>query len=431
MKFKNELIKSLDINSNTLHSNEELFSFYEQKIKNSNNIVTNIGISELSQWNFDKVGNFIHESGRFFSVSTYEHSGSDFGILNQPDVGTLAVFSTFINETLHFLIQFKLEPGNINNYQLSPTIQATRSNHSRVHGGKLPTYWKEYGTYKNILFDSLLPEQGDRYWQKLNRNIVIHTNELPEEEGFKWMTLRQILNFSEYDNSLNSCLRSVLSLLFTNYSENNPTNNEYFEITKKINDYSEKNKGNSHLSNNAYKFYNKNSDLIEFRSDKSNFDIIGLLVESKDREVTKWSQPIIKECKASTYHQIIVKHNSEYFFVWSIQPHQGYILGSAYGPTFIDFFDDSENIKVAENLSKFNKLGSLVVEKNIKMSEEGGRFLHNEVMHRFYIYEMDDIEKISKEFELFNIGETSFLLRSGFLGIEARSILFFSFLFFQ
>ena len=66
MKFKNELIKSLDINSNTLHSNEELFSFYEQKIKNSNNIVTNIGISELSQWNFDKVGNFIHESGRFF-----------------------------------------------------------------------------------------------------------------------------------------------------------------------------------------------------------------------------------------------------------------------------------------------------------------------------------------------------------------------------
>ena len=33
-------------------------------------------------------------------------------------------------------MQFKAEPGNINNYQLSPTVQSTKSNFTKKHKGK-------------------------------------------------------------------------------------------------------------------------------------------------------------------------------------------------------------------------------------------------------------------------------------------------------
>ena len=36
---------------------------------------------------------------------------------------------------LHCLMQAKMEPGNVNPLQLSPTVQATRSNYTQVHRG--------------------------------------------------------------------------------------------------------------------------------------------------------------------------------------------------------------------------------------------------------------------------------------------------------
>ena len=38
--------------------------------------------------------------------------------------------------TNKYLLQAKVEPGNINKIQISPTVQATRSNYLRIHGGK-------------------------------------------------------------------------------------------------------------------------------------------------------------------------------------------------------------------------------------------------------------------------------------------------------
>ena len=43
-----------------------------------------------------------------------------------------------INGKLNLLMQAKIEPGNVNCVQISPTIQATKSNFTQVHGGKLP-----------------------------------------------------------------------------------------------------------------------------------------------------------------------------------------------------------------------------------------------------------------------------------------------------
>ena len=75
-------------------------------------------------------------------------------------------------------MQAKPEPGNINKLQFSPTVQATKSNYSRVHSGKKVNYINFFKNLKkkNILVNSIQSEQGGRYLFKYNRNLMIKTN---------------------------------------------------------------------------------------------------------------------------------------------------------------------------------------------------------------------------------------------------------------
>ena len=62
-----------------------------------------------------------------------------------------------------------------------------------------------------------LPEQGTRYWQKFNNNKIVLTPMFDEKNNYKWLTLGQILRFKNISNSVNSCLRSSLSLVYDFY----------------------------------------------------------------------------------------------------------------------------------------------------------------------------------------------------------------------
>lgn len=68
-------------------------------------------------------------------VSTWDQP-----IINQPEIGFLGFIVKKIQGVYHFLMQAKIEPGNLNVVQLSPTLQATRSNYTRVHKGAIPKY---------------------------------------------------------------------------------------------------------------------------------------------------------------------------------------------------------------------------------------------------------------------------------------------------
>ena len=87
------------------------------------------------------------------------------------------------------MMQAKIEPGNLNIVQLSPTLQATRSNYTRVHGGKSPNYLEYFNGERDVyvLVDQLQSEQGARFLQKRNRNIIVEVDEneeLPVKDGF-------------------------------------------------------------------------------------------------------------------------------------------------------------------------------------------------------------------------------------------------------
>ncbi|NLD50881.1 MAG: hypothetical protein GX660_27375 [Clostridiaceae bacterium] len=101
--------------------------------------IDRVPFSRMRAWYFNEdMGNLVHESGSFFSIEGIrirtnwgKLSEREQPIINQPEVGFLGIITKKIHGILYFLMQAKIEPGNLNAVQLSPTLQATRSNYTR------------------------------------------------------------------------------------------------------------------------------------------------------------------------------------------------------------------------------------------------------------------------------------------------------------
>src|SRR5690606_16360553 len=104
-----------------------------------------IPLDALEDWYFEAgSGDLRHRSGRFFSIRGLDCrlSGAPGGawqqpIICQPEVGILGILSKDFDGVRYFLMQAKMEPGNVNAVQLSPTVQATYSNYTQAHKGRL------------------------------------------------------------------------------------------------------------------------------------------------------------------------------------------------------------------------------------------------------------------------------------------------------
>ncbi|MER7759873.1 NDP-hexose 2,3-dehydratase family protein [Streptomyces sp. NPDC097619] len=184
--------------------------------------VRRIPFAELDGWSFHPgTGNLGHRSGRFFTVEglsvhtdggPYPHWQQP--IIRQPEVGILGILAKEFDGVLHFLMQAKMEPGNRNLLQLSPTVQATRSNYTKVHRGADVKYVEHFTTpgRGRVLADVLQSEHGAWFFRKANRNMLVETEEeVPLDEDFCWLTLGQIGELLTRDNVVNMDARTVLA----------------------------------------------------------------------------------------------------------------------------------------------------------------------------------------------------------------------------
>ena len=182
-------------------------------------------LKDIDGWVFDEVKGLIrHVSDKFFTIEGIKVNSNCLvkeewqqPIIVQPEIGFLGIITKEFNGVLHFLLQAKIEPGNINYVQLSPTLQATRSNYTQVHKGREPLYLDYFRNAKSeqILVDQLQSEQGGRFLRKRNRNIIIKIDEdIGPQEQFIWLTLGQIKQLMQLDNLVNMDTRSVIFLLW-------------------------------------------------------------------------------------------------------------------------------------------------------------------------------------------------------------------------
>ena len=96
-------------------------------------------INLLKDWIF-KQNIIFHKSNNFFSIKPFLFQQKNKKIFQplivQREHGILGIVKKKIGGKDYYLLQSKIEPGNINGIQISPTVQATKSNYLRKHGGK-------------------------------------------------------------------------------------------------------------------------------------------------------------------------------------------------------------------------------------------------------------------------------------------------------
>lgn len=323
---------ALSIDSEVLPNNDVL-----AWIRNKNDeVITNIQqvpLNKLNNWKLAQhTGNIIHESGKFFSIEGIRVT-TDWGnisnweqpIINQPEIGFLGILTKKMNGILHLLMQAKIEPGNLNIVQISPTLQATKSNYTQVHKGKKPLFLEYFNGSKKVkvLLDQLQSEQGARFLRKRNRNIIIEVDEnepIEVPDNFVWLTLGQIKNLIKQDNIVNMDSRTVISgIQFGSYGtdilkyfsalNSHKTINESL-LNSILNDEIYLNDFNQIISwitklKSGYELNIENiplNNVQQWVSDEMSihhvnnkyFSVIGVHVEIGNREVISWDQPMIK-----------------------------------------------------------------------------------------------------------------------------------------
>lgn len=108
-----------------------------------------------------------------------------------------------------------MEPGNINKCQLSPTVQATRSNFTKVHAGKNIPYIEFFFNNKKIkkIFKIKQTEQGLRYYNKKNYNILLDDTKkiIKKLPNFYWINKKELQYLISRNNIINMDTLSVFS----------------------------------------------------------------------------------------------------------------------------------------------------------------------------------------------------------------------------
>ncbi|MFF5448595.1 NDP-hexose 2,3-dehydratase family protein [Streptomyces sp. NPDC012888] len=184
--------------------------------------VTQVPIDRMDGWSLEEgTGNLVHRSGRFFSVQGLDVTRSGRAveawqqpILVQPEQGILGILVKEFDGVPHCLLQAKMEPGNANLVQLSPTVQATRSNYTGVHGGRPVPYLEHFlrPGRGRVLSDALQSEQASWFLAKRNRNMIVWTEEdVPVLDEFCWLSFDQIAELLQTDDLINMDTRTALS----------------------------------------------------------------------------------------------------------------------------------------------------------------------------------------------------------------------------
>lgn len=224
-----DLIISSATEENEFMSSSQVLDWLDNLNKKITFEILFVDLPLLNNWYFDQGNNLRHVSKKFFSIEGIQvemgFNGEnvkrwDQPIINQPEIGFLGILCQKKNGILYFLMQAKIEPGNINKIQISPTLQATKSNFTMIHGGKSPLfleYFKSNLQYTRIIVDQLQSEQGARFLKKRNRNMIVEVaedfklEEIPP--NFCWLTLCQIKKFFNIPNLVNMDTRTVLSCI--------------------------------------------------------------------------------------------------------------------------------------------------------------------------------------------------------------------------
>ncbi len=433
--------------------------------------VGQIPFAKLEKWRFDKKsGDLAHDSGKFFRIEGLGVETS-FGpvpaweqpIINQPEIGILGIITRRFGGVPHFLMQVKVEPGNVNLFQLSPTVQATKSNYTQVHAGSLPPYLEYFldRSKGEVLYDQLQSEQGGRFLKKRNRNILIEVNEdLPLRSEFRWFTLRELKTLLQEDNLVNMDSRTVISCIplidggMKTLASSLPAGGvtpaghaltafgEDLFASMIADEKRCAHKGDALISwitalKSSYELktryiplkklagWERTESEIRHESGK-HFSVIAVEVEAGIREVARWTQPLLKDAEHGLIGFLCKKINGVLHFLVGAKVEPGNFDMLELGPTVS--CAQYERRKNAGALPPFAEMmlsaGPDRIRHSSLQSDEGGRFYH--FQNRYLVVEIGENEnpELPQNFSWMTLGQImGFMRYNNYFNIEARGLL--------
>jgi oxidase EvaA len=428
-------------------STTDILKWTQRQQEKISSRVFRIPLQDMNGW---KCGEqrISHNSGKFFSIEGIRISTNyglisewDQPIVNQPEVGLLGFIVKKIDGVLHFLMQAKIEPGNINIVQLSPTLQATRSNFLRVHGGKLPPYLEYFVGQKNvtIISDQLQSEQGARFYRKRNRNIIVEIDENEQIEildNYIWVSLGQIKELLRYPNLVNMDSRSVISgikyggCLTSKYQSLLSPNNSLHSIEDII-----------HWMTSLKFKYELNVSFVGLsqmnhwvfdgdtlhHEDNRYFEIIGVRSEISNREVSSWDQPMVHSLQEGLMGFVVKKINGVYHFLVQAKLEAGNFDVIEMAPTVQCLTGDyraGKNEYVVPYLDVVLNAPKDKIWYNSYQSEEGGRFFHDQNLNIIVEVGDDFPVEVKDNYCWMTLNQMlSFITYNNYLNSSARNLI--------
>ncbi|WP_243788668.1 NDP-hexose 2,3-dehydratase family protein [Saccharopolyspora gloriosae] len=373
--------------------------------------VTRTKLDELDGWHFDdETGNLVHRSGKFFSIEGLEISTDHREveswtqpIILQPEIGILGILVTKFDGVPHCLMQAKMEPGNINLLQLSPTVQATRSNYTRVHQGSAVPYLEHFVAPRSgkVVFDALQSEQGSWFLHKRNRNMIVETTaDVPVLDDFCWLTFDQLGALLREDNLINMDSRTVLSGLPFLAGEDEPTADPgpdaapEHSFEQLLSWFTE--------ARSRYRLDRRTMPLRQVRGwlrepdrirheQRRYFNVVGLDVRASNREVTGWSQPMIAPSDRGVIAFLGRRIHGVFHVLVQARTEAGTSDVVEMSPTvncIPSNYRDAPADKRPRYLDQVLMAPSSALLLDVVHSEEGGRFYHAE--NRYLVVEADE-----------------------------------------
>ncbi|MGK5629453.1 NDP-hexose 2,3-dehydratase family protein [Streptomyces sp. URMC 123] len=424
--------------------------------------VRRVPFAALDGWHFEEdTGNLAHHSGRFFTVEGLRVRMGDPGIpgtpsrprewhqpvIRQPEVGILGLLMKDFDGVPHFLMQAKMEPGNPNLLQLSPTVQATRSNYTRVHRGA-PVRHLEFfaGPGRGrVITDVLQSEHGSWFHHKSNRNMIVETDrEVPLTDDFRWLTLGQLHALLARDHVINMDARTVLSCLAPFLPVGGgggplaaalaasrdpdagalvPTPELYSWFTGQRSDREVE---VTRVPLRETRGWERTATGIS-RLDGRYFTVVGVSVRAGSREVTGWSQPLFAPTGPGVVALVVKEFDGVLHLLLRARAEPGFLDTVELGPTVQcvpENYDPGERPSLLDEVLAADPSRVLY---DVVHSEEGGRFL--DASSRHLIVEADDAfpvspDRLPADCAWFTLGQVAALLRHGhYVSVQARTLL--------
>ncbi len=432
------------------HSTDSLHNWLKERKDSLTMFLKKISLETCAPWFYDGTDGCIrNQTGSFFKICgirQYQHGKVvlEQPIIEQSEIGFLGIICCKINGIWHYLMQAKIEPGNVNVVQLSPTLQATKSNFTRKHGGNKPLFLEYFMNMKpeSIIVDQIQSEQSSRFLKKRNRNVILMVDQILEEpDTHRWMTLVQIKEMMHYDNLVNMDTRTVLScipyVLMGQEGDVPFKDKPYFYKTAW--NMNRKTIAELYYNINNYKMFQENvlekvplyklkgwsMQDDEFRAEfPYSFRIIFCDINIEGREVTHWKQPLFAANGKALFGLFCCDDEGILKFLVKLRPEVGCFDSVEIGPSVQRESFASEQKDMVEVLF----LKQLAERKDVLadtiLSEEGGRFYQEENRNVILYIEKEKLEELPQDYVWSDYGTLNILTQvNNCLNIQLRNLL--------